>query len=159
MRSLIDQVKFGHIRPDGAAYHLAAGTTDVNSDAIDVRNCMGVLIVLTLGAVVATGGLSIKVQQSNDSGGSPDDWTDLAGSASVTCADTDDDKMIAIEIRRPLKSFVRLAITRLDAANSEVLSVHYLLFGVRTMPTVQAVTAGQFVIAPETFASPDEGTA
>ncbi len=46
-----------------------------------------------------------------DDNGSVDDWSDLEGS-SVSVADTDDNKMVEIELAKPRKRYARVVVSR-----------------------------------------------
>jgi hypothetical protein len=127
----------------------AAGTTVINGTAIDTAGFDGVLFVVQFGAIVATAVTSIKAQQ--DTVAAMSGAADIAGT-SQTVADTDDDKVFYIDLRRPLEQFVRLVVSRATAAVT--CSAMAYLYRARSKP----VTHGAGV-AGERFSSPAEGTA
>src|SRR5262245_23691548 len=87
----------------------AAGTTGINGSAIDMSGDEGCMIVGQLGTIVAGAVTSLKVQQATDSAfTSPDD---LAGTGQ-TILDTDDDTVKYVDVKRPLKDFLRIVISR-----------------------------------------------
>lgn len=127
----------------------AAAATAINGTAIDTAGFDGVLFVVQFGAIVATAVTSIKAQQDTVVGMGA--AADLAGS-NQTVADTDDDKVFYIDIKRPLEQFVRCVVSR-ATANATCSAVAYL-YRSRSRP----VTHGTGV-AGEKFASPLEGVA
>lgn len=151
---------FVQVAPNSAAantFSLAAGTTDVNSATVDLSAMGGaqaISFVLLLGVIAASGSGTFKLQNSDDG----TNWADVAGT-SQAWADTDDDKMIGVDIATPKKRYWRGVITRGDGGNSEIKSLIFVGSRVRSEPVAQRTTAGQFVRTPEIFASPDQGTA
>jgi len=145
-----------HLTCDGTNYTLAAGITDVNSGAVDLAQYASkrVAFLVTLGTIAASGSGTIKVQHSDDNS----TYVDVEGT-SQAWVDTDDDKVLGVEIHRPLKRYLRVVITRGDAGNSTINAVHAIVGDNRTVPFTQLTTAGQFVRAPEIFSSPATGTA
>lgn len=140
-----------------SSFALAAGTTDVNSSAVDLTTVGGaqsISFLLLLGVIAAGGGGTFKLQNSDD--GST--WADVAGTAQTWTA-TDDDKMIGCEISVPKKRYWRVSLTRDDGGNSEIKSLLFIADFVRSEPVTQSTGNGQFVRAPELFASPAQGTA
>lgn len=126
----------------------AAGTSAINSSNIDFANCEGALIIVHVGAVVSGAATSIKLQ----GGATTSPTTDLEGT-SQTIADTDDDTIKYIDIRRPSLRYARLVVSR-ATQNATIGSAVAILYGVRDNPTTQA--AG---VAGEVFVSPAAGTA
>lgn len=127
----------------------AAAATNLNGSVIDLAGFDGVVFVVQFGAIVATAVTSIKAQQDTAVGMGA--AADLLGSAQ-TVADTDDDKIFYMDIKRPLEQFVRLVVLR-ATANATCSAVAYV-YRSRSRP----VTHGTGV-AGEKFASPIEGTA
>lgn len=149
-----------HLTCDGTNYPLAAGTSDVNSGSVDMANFGGVAFLVAFGDNADTGTFAGKLQQSDDDG-SADDWSDVAGSAiSFTAGATDtDNKMIAWDVRAPLKRYLRVAIDR-GTANTVIQSLIALKYTPRETPVTQATGAGQFIADKVKFlVSPAEGTA
>jgi hypothetical protein len=130
----------------------AAGTTDINSTAINMEGFEAALFIVTFGAITAAAVTSIKLQASDDDG-STDDYTDLAGTGQ-TIADSDDEKVFFISIIRPRKKWVRLVVDR-GTQNAVVASAECLQYHGRVGPT----TAHGTNVAGESHVSPAEGTA
>jgi hypothetical protein len=128
----------------------AAGTSDINGATLDMANFEGVLIVVTMGAIVSGAVTSIKAQQGAASNLS--DAADLLGS-SQTIADTDDEKTFYIDLYKPAERYVRLVVDR-GTQNATVASAEYIQYGARVMPTTHGTN-----VAGETHVSPAEGTA
>ena len=129
----------------------AAGTTDLNSDVVDMAGFEGVRFLIGFGTITAGAVTSIKVQQGQQSNLS--DAADLLGSA-ITVADTDDNKMAISEIFRPQERYVRLVTDR-GTQNAVVDFLIAELYGPREKPVTQDTT----VISAEIHNSPAEGTA
>lgn len=89
----------------------AAGTTDVNSDSVDMAAYRSATFVAAVGALTATQVTKLKLQQSQDDG-VVDDWTDIQGSATAALADTDGNKLLVIHLMRPTKRYVRAVLDR-----------------------------------------------
>lgn len=129
----------------------AAGTDDVNSDVVDMQGFEGVEFCACFGTLTASAVTSVKVQQGAKSDGS--DMADLAGT-SVSIADTDDNKMVLVDVYRPEKQYVRLVVDR-GTANAVIDCVCACQYGARKVPVTQSTT----VAASEFHVSPAEGTA
>lgn len=109
-----------------------AGTSDVDTDVIDMANYDGVMI---FGAAVATAnaGNNIKAQQ-----GDADDLSDAADLAGTTITPGADDELCCIDIYRPRKRYVRGLITRgVSSATGIMVAIQYKG---RTPPEVNTVT-------------------
>lgn len=132
---------------------VAAGTSTITSDAVDMSGFEGVCFLVPFGAITTNGVQSCKVQQSSDDGSS-DAYSDLEGS-SVTVADDQDDKVCVVEVHKPTKRYLKLIVSR-ATQNSVVDGIIALKYGPRTQPVTQGSTV---MAASEQSASPDEGTA
>jgi hypothetical protein len=154
--NILSQLGVLHLTIDGTNYVLAAGTTDVNSQSVDLAQYASkrIAFLVALGTIAASGAGTIKVQHSDDN----TNFVDVEGT-SQAWVDTDDDKVIGVEIHRPLKRYLRVVTTRGDAGNSTINGIFALVSDNRTQPFTQLVTAGQFVRQPEIFASAPTGTA
>jgi hypothetical protein len=155
MMNLAKNVQVRRLTIDGTNYILAAGTSDVASGAVDTRGFGGVMFIAGVGVIAATGAVTFKGQQSSDLAGSPDAYSDILGAALTAYGDTDDNKIVILDIRLPMKRFVKLATTRGDAANSTVDFIVAILYNPGQAPTaLDALT-----LAQEVFNQPAEGTA
>lgn len=160
MNGYFEHVKQLHIAPDSGSatvYTLAAGTTDVNTGVVDAQlhQCEGLAWTVILGTLAASSSVTVKAQHSDNGS----DWTDVEGTSQATVADTDDDKIIGIQVGRITKRYNRLAIVRGDGGNSAINAIVANLYGPRTTPVTQLVTDGQFVRQPEIFDASTSGTA
>ncbi len=127
----------------------AAGVTTINSAVVDMAGFDGVVFLTNAGTIVATGTAAIKVQQDTVVGlGSA---ADLAGSGQ-SFIDTDDNKSVAVDVKRPTKRYLRLVITR-ATANSDWGPIWAFQYRARKAPVTQGLDKY------ETFASPAEGVA
>jgi hypothetical protein len=149
MQNLLRNTLVVHVAPnDGATstYTLAAGTTTVNSVAVDTQGYKGVTFVVTFGTNIATAVFAGKVQGSAD--GSTG-WTDITGAAQTVTdvAAATVDKVLAIQVESPLYRYLRFVSAR-SVANSVINSLHCLLDDNVKGPVTQLATAGQFVAEP-----------
>ena len=86
----------------------AAGTTAINGSIIDMKGFDSVTFIVSFGAITAGAVTSIKAQQGAQSNLS--DAADLKGT-SISVADTDDNKIVALEIE-PSERYCRVVISR-----------------------------------------------
>lgn len=98
----------------------SAGTT-LTSSAIDMQGYDAVMIFGTI--ATANAGNYLKAQQSSDDG-SADDYTDIAGSKVVADDGAD---VVALEIRRPLKRYLKALIVRggANTVTGDVYAIRY----------------------------------
>lgn len=127
----------------------AAGTTTINSAVVDMQGYDGCVFLTSVGTIVSTGTATVKVQQDVTSGMST--AADLAGSGQAF-VDTDDNKSVAVDVKRPLERYVRLVVTR-ATANSDWSPIWALQYRARQTPV------GQGLNKYESLLSPAEGAA
>lgn len=139
------------VRPDGSGYVVAAGATAVTSDIVDCAGYDGVRFILAMGAITTNAVTSVKVQQ--NTANSTSGMADIVGS-SVTIADSDDNKMIIIEIIKPQERYLQVVTSR-ATQNAVIDGLYAEFFNPRTKPVTQDST----VATLEVHASPIEGTA
>lgn len=147
---LTDKVKT--IRVENA---VAAGTSDVESDVVDLGQSPGfnsVRFIVLLGAITTSAVTSVKAQQGDLSGGS--DMDDLEDSA-VDVADDDDNQMVIVDVIRPSKRYVRCVVDR-GTQNAVVDGIIAELYDARDVP-VDADTVT--LVGSSKLVTPDEGTA
>ena len=129
----------------------AAGTTTITPTAgIDMQGYNSALFLVLLGAITATGVPAIKVQQSSDDGVA-DGFSDLESSA-YAVTDADDDKIIAVEILRPTKRYLKLILAR-ATANCVLDGIVAMLGNPTSVPITQVTLGNEVLVAPA------EGTA
>lgn len=126
-----------------------AGLTTINSTVVDMAGFDGVVFLTNSGTIDATGTAAVKVQQdiAVGMGGA----ADLAGTGQAF-VDTDDNKSVAVDVKRPLERYVRLVITR-ATANSDWGPIWALQYRARQVPVTQGLDKH------ENHVSPIEGTA
>ena len=127
----------------------AAGQTTLTSDVIDMKGFDGVTFIAFLDDVLDTAVLTLQAQQGDQSDGS--DATNLAGVAASFTADPTnaDDNMLAVEVARPTKRFVRVTLTR-ATANAAVDGI----IAVQSNPAEAPVTQDASVLATDFALSP-----
>lgn len=130
-----------------SALDYASAAADRNGATLDMEGWDGVLMIVKFAAIAAGAVTSIKAQQGAQSNMS--DAADLAGTGQ-TVADTDDDKVFAIDLYRPQERYVRLVIDK-DGTNAVAESAIYVQYRGRKLPLSNANT--------EVHVSPAEGTA
>ncbi len=114
----------------------------------------GALFLVPLGTIVSGAVTSIKVQQSSDDG-AVDTYDDLTGS-SQTIADTDDDKLVYVDVLRPGKQYLKLVVSR-ATQNATIGGIQVIQYQKRSKPQA-GITQGTNV-SGEQWTSPAEGTA
>lgn len=149
--NLTKATKTIRLRPDGSGYTVAAGTTDVNSDVVDMAGFDAVRFITGYGAITSGAVTSQKVQQGAASNLS--DAADLLGTG-VTVADTDDNKLVISDIIRPAERYLRVAFDR-GTQNAVIDFLIAELYRAGSQPVTQDAS----VATAETHASPIEGTA
>ncbi|HYE94459.1 MAG TPA: hypothetical protein VEA38_25725, partial [Terriglobales bacterium] len=150
MHSLTERVVTKRVKVDGTNYAGAANTTDLTSESVDTLGFDGVRFLVGFGAITAGAVTSVKAQQSTADGSGQ---SDLAGS-SQSVADTDDNKVVIIDIYRPQERYVNTVIDR-GTQNAVVDFVIAELYSGRKQPVTQDATI--VGAAAEVFASPEEG--
>jgi len=93
---------------DRVSNAVAVGTTAVNSAAVDTAGYDGVLFQVLMGTIT-DGTPKIKAQQDTASGMGA--AADLAGTG-ITLAATDDNKVVFLDIRKPLERYLRCVVDR-----------------------------------------------
>lgn len=131
---------------------VAAGTTDTQSDAVDMADYEGVVFIVSMGAISATAVTSANVQQSSTAALAGSE-ADLLGSK-ITIAATDDDKCLLIDVYRPTKRYVNAIVLR-ATANSVINSIVAIQYGAAMAPPTNDAST---VIGRLTLISPAEGT-
>jgi len=129
---------------------VAAGQTAQNGATLDMSNFEGVLFVAAFGTLDADAATGIKVQQgaqANMSGAA-----DLAGTA-LSIADTNDNKLLVVDVNRPAERYVRAIVTR-GTANTVIDGVIAIQYGTRVLPAAQDTS----VAGSDAHVSPLEGT-
>ncbi len=142
--SLLEEVKITKLNDA-----TTAGVTTINSAVVDMAGFDGVVFLTNSGTVAATGTAVVKVQQDIDSGMGA--AADLAGTGQ-SIADTDDNKSVAVDVRRPRERYLRLVIAR-ATDNSDWGPIWALQYRTRKLPVAQGLDKSEMHI------SPAEGTA
>ena len=149
--ALFNRFQIVTVFPDATApttKTLSAGTTAVNSSAIDLLADMQLNIVIDLGAVTATGTGSFQLQRSNDG----TTWSNITG-AVFAWDDTMTLKTVTLAVSQCTHRYVRIVTTR-ATANTAISGIKAF-----ALPRNQAVTqvttanqnAGQPVVVAGTW--------
>ncbi len=137
--SIVKNVKKSRVAPNAGAattFTLSAGTTDVESTPVDGLGFSGVAYTILLGALTASATLGLKIQGSAD--GSTG-WTDITGAAYTSTVDTDDDKLVVLEVVNPKYRYTRVAFDR-GGANAVIDGLICELFAGKDNPVTQPAT-------------------
>ncbi len=130
----------------------AAGTSAITSSALDMAGYDGVLFIVPLGTIVSGAVTSLKLTDCTTTGGS---YNDVIGT-NQTIADTDDDKVLYLDVQRPALQFLKLVVTR-GTQNATIGGIFAIQYQKRTLPQA-GITQGSNV-AGEQWTSPIDGTA
>jgi hypothetical protein len=107
---------------------IAAGATNVTTlTGVDMAGYDAVCFVICLGTITSGAATSAKAQSSSGAAdGTGDAFADIAGS-SVTIADTLSNKIVYVDVIRPVERWVRLAILRAtqNAAIDSITAIQY----------------------------------
>lgn len=126
----------------------SAGTSTLTSDVVDVKHFDGCTFIALLGDVTDTAALELVVQHGDAADGS--DAADTTTSAAFTAGASDaDNKLLAVEIIRPVKRYVRAKLVR-GTANAVVDGIVAVVTDPHSVPT----TADATVIGSAVGASP-----
>jgi hypothetical protein len=112
--NLTSNYKIDRVAPDGTAattWTLAAGTTTVNSAAVDLLDYGSVTFLAHIGAITGSGQVIFTVEGSaNGSTG----WTALTGATTTVVGSANSNRIAAIGVSRPVGTFrfVRLVSAR-----------------------------------------------
>ena len=130
----------------------AAGTTDINGDAVDADGADLLLAVITFGAITAGAVTSVKWQE--DDNAAMSSASDLLSTA-ITVADDDDDKIVLMSLIRPQNRWNRIVVDR-ATQNAVVASAVVFRIGLHEVPKL---TKHADVIGFEQHVFPAAGTA
>ena len=123
----------------------AAGTAAITSASVDTAGFDGCCFIIPTGPIVAGAVTTAKVQQADDTSGSPDDFTDLTGS-SITIADDDDNQVKYLDVVTPRKRYLKVVVSR-ATQNATIGGIIAVLYRARTLPVTQpAGTEGETVL-------------
>jgi hypothetical protein len=77
---------------------VAAGTSAINSSAVDLAGYEGVKFYVLFGAITSGAVTTVKAQQSSDDA-SADAYADLADTG-ISVADTDDNQILVLDVKK-----------------------------------------------------------
>ena len=136
---MLNEVQIVTVFPDATAATtkgLAAGTTDVNSSAVDLLAILDVQFVIDLGVVTSTGTGTFQLQRS-DNGST---WTNITG-AKFDWTDAHTLQKVTIGCSEVTNRYVRVAIDRATA--NTVITGITAFARARNVPVTQVTTANQ----------------
>jgi len=128
---------------------VAAGTATTNCTSVDMKNFDAVTFIAAIGAIVSTGTVTVKAQQSSDNS----TFADLENTA-IAYADDDDNKLAVLEITQPSERYVRCVVIT-ATANGTIDSV----VAIQTSTRIEPTSNGSTVVGTEQHLAPAEGTA
>lgn len=133
-----------------AVVEAAAGAaqTALESDIVDMAEYEGVVFVALTGDVTDGSVLGLNVEHGDESGGG--DMADTTATATFTAGATSaDSKILAVDVYRPTKRYVRAVLTR-TTANAVIGGIIAIKYGPRKAPVTQDATVidSEIVVSP-----------
>lgn len=107
--NIVKDVKFTRV-----SNAVAAGTSTVNSSAVDMKGFHAVTFAVLIGSIgdsPTTTAVDIKVQQTDDNTASPETWADLTGTK-VSYTSSGDNKIALVEVTAPRERYLRCVVER-----------------------------------------------
>lgn len=124
----------------------SAAQTAVEGASVDMAGKIGVRFTAALGDVTTGSVLGLKAQYRDDSN---DAWEDIVGAVAFTAGASDaDNKLLILDVVRPVKRYVRAYLTR-TTANAVVDGIFADVYGDYWQP----VTQGSTVLQSKTVAN------
>lgn len=148
--SFFESVKVVHVAPsDGATttYALGAGTTDVNSVAVDALGFADIAFIVAFGDNADTGTFTGTIEGSADGSTGWTAITSAAADFTAGASDTDNELLGVSCSVNPSYRYYRLASNR-GTANTVIADLRAYLTRADRIPVTQLTTAGQFIEAP-----------
>jgi hypothetical protein len=125
----------------------AAGTTNINGTILDMLGFEGAVFEASIGTLSATQQTQLKAQGGNAANGS--DMADLVGAVTPVMADGDSNKMLVLEVHRPIYRYLRCVLVR-GTANAVIDSVTAFQYADRKQPeSDDATTVSQTLVSIE----------
>lgn len=134
MLSLLNDAKI--TRVENAA---SAGTSDVDTDVLDMAGYDAVAFVAALGDVTNTSVLALSIRQSDNSDGSSSSAITGASAGYTAAASDADNKLLVTEVIRPSKRYVFARLAR-GTANAVVDSIVAIQHRAKSLPVTQGST-------------------
>ncbi|MEM6471551.1 MAG: hypothetical protein AAF802_18470 [Planctomycetota bacterium] len=128
---------------------VSAGTSEVNSAAVDMVGFDNIEFVIALGPVVAGAVTLAKLQTSSDG----TTWSDLTGT-STTIADTASNQIVILDCLHVARKYVRCVVTR-GTQNAAIDSIVAQQYAAREEPVTHdtaSVLSSSLFHAPEAAA-------
>ena len=123
----------------------AAAQTALTTDILDMEGFDGVIFIALTGDVTDTSVLGLNVEHGDASGGG--DMADTTASAAYTAGASDaDSKVLAVDVYKPLKRYVRGVLTR-TTANAVIGGIIAIQYQGRKCPVAQDATVIDSVLA------------
>lgn len=137
MYHLTDEVKTTRIMNA-----VAAGSTDQTSSVVDMAGFDGCRFIALFGALTTNQVTALRIQESDNSNGSP--ATDVTGAVTSALADADGNKMLIVDVQRPTKRYL-IAVVDRATANAVIDGVVAEQYRARTVPTTQPTSVKEAV--------------
>lgn len=119
---------------------VAAGTSTQTTDAVNTSGVQTVLFVVGLGTLTATNVTTMTLRGSDDDVTYADMQDESNTDQAVTIYDTENNKLVLVEVVKPKQKYVKLQIARATA--NAVIDLVIAILGVwhRTLPVTQDTT-------------------
>lgn len=125
---------------------VAAGASSQNGSVIDMAGFDAVRFIALFGALTADQVTRLKVQHGDEANGG--DMADIAGAITEPLEDADSDKVLIVDVSRPMKRYVRAVVVR-GTANAVIDGVIAEQYRARTLPTVQSGSVTESITVNE----------
>jgi len=116
----------------------AAAQTNRDSDIIDMQGYDGVMFLASFGVLIENGTLELVVDQ--NTANSTSGMAELTGTVTHTCGASDSESMLAIDVYKPRKRYLRCGI-EIGTQNAEIDSVIAIQYGAHNRPITQSTDA------------------
>jgi hypothetical protein len=133
---------------------VAAGTTSQNGSGVDMQGWDGVVFICAIGTLTATQVTSLKAQ--GDTAAGFGTAADIAGTSTGPYADADGNKLLVLDIYRPIKRYIRPVVVR-GTANAVIDGVIAIQYKGAKSP-LPAALEDSTLKTRKVLASPADGT-
>ena len=122
-------------------------TSTVTSDSVDMTGFEGCVFLVAMGEIITSAATTCYVRQDTATG--MGGGVQLTGTV-ITIADSDDDKILLMDVYRPKEQFLDVKVTR-TVQNSEVDSIIAIQYNGRKTPVTydsSTVASATYVAGP-----------
>lgn len=114
----------------------ADGSTDPDSEVVDMTGFNECTFLCAVGTITTTGTVTLKASRSENG----TDFTDITGATDVASGSADSDKFLEVHVKGATSPYLRCTVTR-ATANSVIGGVFALQAGATNLPITPTPTA------------------